>query len=129
MTDNQKRLRQLERQAKKNTKKEKIQKMKIHYLKAQKKSIIRGSFKPSNRQNCLVCGKYIEITAAHHIIPLKNQKDFDTIDHDYVWLCPTHHKLVHLAIDEKEFSETIEMKNKIIEICKGECYDEIIKHD
>ena len=128
MTDAQYRLTQLEKRAKRNIQKAKRNKLELQQVKQQLKSLARRSFKPKGKQDCLVCGKYKDIVSAHHITPLKTQKNRDVLNHDYVWLCPTHHKLVHLAIDGKDFRETTEMKNKIIEISKGECY-EINKHD
>ncbi len=58
----------------------------------------RKEFKPSERCSCFVCGSYKSVTEAHHLIPLHWQYD-NSINppiHDHVWLCPTHHKIVHL---------------------------------
>jgi hypothetical protein len=51
---------------------------------------------------CAVCGKHIEFVHAHHTLPLNVQfelglDDFD-IDHTHDWLCPVHHRYVHMMI-------------------------------
>jgi hypothetical protein len=47
-----------------------------------------------------VCGKFGAVTQAHHVVPLAVQFDrmFDKPDHEHVWLCPTHHVIVHLFL-------------------------------
>jgi hypothetical protein len=60
----------------------------------------RKGFVPSRRQPCLVCGKWRDVSQAHHVIPLARQYDkcFEQPDHEHVWLCPTHHAIVHLLL-------------------------------
>jgi hypothetical protein len=60
----------------------------------------RAEFKPGARQSCFVCGKYRGLTQAHHVYPLALQFDDGRTyaDHEYYWLCPTHHAAVHLHI-------------------------------
>lgn len=57
----------------------------------------RTAFRPSKKEPCGVCGRYQSLAQAHHIYPLSEQVDngVDEIDHAYVWLCPTHHAVVH----------------------------------
>ncbi len=49
-------------------------------------------------QPCCVCGKHIEFTHAHHTLPLNVQYELGAIDaiQDHDWLCPIHHKWVHM---------------------------------
>lgn len=60
----------------------------------------RREFAPSPRRPCAVCGKFKDITHAHHVVPLAVQHDrcFEKPDHEHVWLCPTHHAIVHLFL-------------------------------
>lgn len=60
----------------------------------------RREFVPSPREACAVCGRFREVTHAHHVVPLSAQYDrsFDAPDHEHVWLCPTHHAIVHLIL-------------------------------
>ena len=60
----------------------------------------RASFLPSEREACAVCGQYQSITHAHHIYPLTQQFMDGRAEpcHDHVWLCPTHHAVVHEMI-------------------------------
>lgn len=96
-------------------------------IKAKIKAKQRSEFKPKNKSVCVVCGKHKTITQAHHIYPLSKQKN-DVKNHNYVWLCPNHHKIVHLAIAGESFDETDVKKSKITKIAKGEC-NEIIKYN
>ena len=63
----------------------------------------RKAFKPKKKKCCFVCNKHIDIVEAHHVYPLSMQaKQIQgnlSIDPDntYVWLCPNHHKYIHLA--------------------------------
>ena len=61
----------------------------------------RASFAPSEREACAACGKYQSVSQAHHIYPLAQQYEDgrDQPCHDHVWLCPTHHMVVHEIID------------------------------
>lgn len=60
----------------------------------------RKDFEPSARTPCAVCGQFEALTEAHHVIPLAVQYDkfFEQPNHDHVWLCPTHHTIVHLFL-------------------------------
>jgi ParB-like nuclease domain len=79
------------------------QSLKDKWIKQARKGLVT-----KNRKNCMICGKYRNITESHHLYPLHLQYD-DGIKlpiHDYIWLCPNHHKLVHRCIDtEGEFLE------------------------
>lgn len=71
--------------------------------KAQRKDwmrLARLSFKASEREACAVCGQYQSVSEAHHIYPLSLQfSDGREMPlHDHVWLCPTHHMIVHEMI-------------------------------
>jgi hypothetical protein len=52
------------------------------------------------RQPCAVCGKYLELCDAHHVVPLHIQYSMGLAEpsHDLEWLCPTHHRAVHRGI-------------------------------
>lgn len=60
----------------------------------------RSEFTPGDRQPCYVCKRYSSVTQAHHTIPLTDQYDrvFERPDHTHIWLCPTHHVMVHIVI-------------------------------
>jgi hypothetical protein len=47
---------------------------------------------------CDACGKHIEFVQAHHVLPLNIQFDLGVplAEHDHDWLCPTHHRIVHV---------------------------------
>lgn len=51
-------------------------------------------------QPCAVCGKYPEFTHTHHTLPLNVQFEMAVLDpiQDHDWLCPTHHRHVHMMI-------------------------------
>jgi len=53
------------------------------------------------QQKCFVCDKYQELTQLHHLYPLHLQFDNEVSSPvlEHVWLCPTHHVLVHKRID------------------------------
>jgi hypothetical protein len=59
------------------------------------KDLIRG-----RREPCAVCGKHIEFVHAHHSFPFSLQFEcgVDEPIHDYQWLCPIHHKDVHVLL-------------------------------
>jgi len=63
----------------------------------------RANFNPGRRQACLVCGRFDYVAQAHHVVPLGIQLDlgFEYPDHEHVWLCPTHHAVIHILIDGK----------------------------
>lgn len=70
------------------------------------------------RKPCAVCGKYQALTEAHHIYPLAWQYDNGLLEpnHDHLWLCPTHHKLVHLNIKSHlKSNQSLNMKDTPIE--------------
>lgn len=62
----------------------------------------RLSFNPGRREPCAVCGKFRSVAQAHHVAPLAEQFDqgFTEPDHEHVWLCPNHHAILHLWIDD-----------------------------
>jgi len=55
---------------------------------------------PHKAKPCEVCGKYPEFAHAHHTLPLGVQFDLGVEQpiHDISWLCPMHHKFVHMMI-------------------------------
>lgn len=57
-------------------------------------------FVREGREPCVVCGKYRAFTHAHHSFPLSLQFECGVEDaiHDYQWLCPVHHKNVHVLL-------------------------------
>jgi hypothetical protein len=63
---------------------------------AEFKDLIRG-----RREPCAVCGKYIQFVHAHHSFPFSLQFEcgIDEAIHDYEWLCPVHHKYVHVLLN------------------------------
>lgn len=73
--------------------------------------IARATFSPGEPQDCAICGKYQSVAHAHHVYPLAWQLKDTGInlddpsaylmpDHDHVWLCPTHHALVHKELSD-----------------------------
>lgn len=66
----------------------------------------RQLFVPGFREPCCVCGKFKGIAQAHHVIPLTAQYDrgFRYPDQEYVWLCPNHHAMIHLFIQNNNRS-------------------------
>lgn len=60
----------------------------------------RSKFRPGSRQPCAVCGKYIGLTEAHHIVPLGVQFDAGAVEPIQAldWLCPTHHAAEHFHL-------------------------------
>lgn len=63
----------------------------------------RREFVSSSREPCRVCGRFLAVTHAHHVIPLSLQYDSGKkrANHDHVWLCPTHHAVVHVLLVER----------------------------
>jgi hypothetical protein len=49
---------------------------------------------------CAVCNDYIAFVNAHHCFPLLVQYECSIVDpiHEHKWLCPVHHKLVHVLL-------------------------------
>lgn len=64
----------------------------------------RRDFSPGARQSCSVCGCYSGLAQAHHVAPLASQFDLGIriAVHESVWLCPTHHALVHVFLSSSE---------------------------
>jgi hypothetical protein len=60
----------------------------------------RPEFGPGERKPCFVCHRFEGITQAK--VPLRRQFDlgYETAAHDYEWLCPNHHVIVHFHVDE-----------------------------
>jgi hypothetical protein len=52
------------------------------------------------REPCAVCGKHIDFVHAHHCFPLSLQFECGASEpiQDYEWLCPIHHKYVHVLL-------------------------------
>lgn len=52
------------------------------------------------REPCAVCNDHIAFVHAHHCLPLQVQYECGVDDpiHEYKWLCPVHHKLVHMLL-------------------------------
>jgi hypothetical protein len=67
----------------------------IRNARAEFKDLIRGVRKP-----CAVCGAHIDFVHAHHCFPLSLQFECGTDEpiHEYEWLCPVHHKYVHVLL-------------------------------
>lgn len=65
-------------------------------------SAARLSFDPGPRQSCHICGKFRYVAQAHHVIPLHKQFDrgFKEPDQEHAWLCPSHHAIIHVLIDQ-----------------------------
>ncbi len=79
---------------------------------AQKRAWIaaaRLEFQPGRRQACFVCGGFEPIAQAHHVVPLNEQFEhgFDKPDHEYEWLCPNHHVILHLCIDRSASTQSL----------------------
>lgn len=72
-------------------------------------SASRQIFDPGPREPCWICGKFLSITQAHHVIPLTTQYDrgFQYPDPEHVWLCPNHHAMAHLYIQSDNRSTAI----------------------
>lgn len=85
----------------------------------------RSEFFPGRKRKCQVCGGYKELAQPHHIYPLAVQFWDGLQDpvQDFVWLCPTHHSMVHFVIDKVMKSKPISMP----EFLPGElsCVDRI----
>jgi len=64
----------------------------------------RRNFRPSRRDVCFICQRFEAVTEAHHVVRLADQYDrgFEDPDHEHVWLCPTHHALLHLLLAERD---------------------------
>lgn len=57
-------------------------------------------FERSRPGPCAVCKCSADFAAAHHVFPLSLQWDCGLAEpiHDHAWLCPVHHKLVHVML-------------------------------
>jgi hypothetical protein len=62
----------------------------------------RAEFKDlvGRREVCAVCRKHIDFVHAHHSFPFSLQFEcgVDAPIHDHQWLCPVHHKYVHVLL-------------------------------
>jgi len=84
---------------------------------------IRGAKEP-----CYVCGKYIEISHLHHIVPVEELTVivvyFGLYDENLyiptVWLCPNHHAIHHYMMDKNNSVAdlTLEEMDRYAEIGK-----------
>lgn len=72
-------------------------------------AMARAEFVPSRRASCAICGRFPNLTHAHHTEPLAMQFDRgrSEANHDHVWLCPTHHTAVHILIGQMGANGTI----------------------
>ena len=63
----------------------------------------RREFTAGPSDPCAVCGRYKSVTHAHHVYPLSWQvKDGNVkANHEHLWLCPTHHALVHRILSDQ----------------------------
>ncbi len=79
-------------------------------------------------EHCAVCGKYKMIVEGHHTTPLYLQfkAGFDRAIHDYEWLCPNHHKLVHLYLSNPEDLRVVDSDPDFIRIIQVAVKSEII---
>jgi hypothetical protein len=52
------------------------------------------------REPCVVCQKYVDFAHSHHSFPLSLKFDCGIREaiHEYQWLCPIHHKCVHVLL-------------------------------
>lgn len=63
---------------------------------------IRSWDKDSQPCDCFICGQYKVVAELHHVVPVRELAEKIVIDRQqlktvaYVWLCPNHHRLVHL---------------------------------
>jgi hypothetical protein len=57
---------------------------------------------PTEKMPCAVCNKHAAFVHAHHLLPLAIQFELgiesEEADHSFEWLCPVHHKYVHMMI-------------------------------
>jgi len=85
------------------------QKLKGEWIKNQRKN-----FNPSAKKDCDVCGKYKDVSEAHHLAPLyiQYERKITPCLQNHVWLCPTHHKIVHLVINNAFNSKEVELNIK-----------------
>ena len=60
----------------------------------------RHALKPGEKQPCVVCGQHATVAHAHHLAPLSLQWDAGIREpiQDFVWVCPTHHAIVHVLL-------------------------------
>jgi hypothetical protein len=51
---------------------------------------------------CAVCEQHKQFVHAHHVFPLRLQFDAGMweVNHEHYWLCPVHHKYVHLYFSD-----------------------------
>ena len=85
----------------------------------------RKALRPGDKQPCVLCGGHAGVTHAHHVAPLGMQYDVGIRDaeQEYLWLCPTHHALVHAAINEALRGEqTAAFDGETIAEHIAECY-------
>lgn len=80
-------------------------------------SLARKEFKQltKNKECCCVCGKYKYISEAHHIYPLSIQvlNGVKKPIQDFVWLCPTHHKIIHMVISKGSIFNFIDIDDLV----------------
>lgn len=58
------------------------------------------SVAPLRTEPCAVCQQHAEFGHAHHSVPLNVQFELgiENALHDFIWLCPTHHRHMHMMI-------------------------------
>lgn len=82
--------------------------------------LARDTFSASARRPCWICGKFKNLTQAHHIFPLSHQWRLGVSlpigDHE--WLCPNHHVAMHILIGGL-FSKKEEMSAASHDVLKG----------
>lgn len=86
-------------------------------------AIGRSAFNPGIRMACRVCGQHKSVAHAHHVVPLARQFSLGFLEpnNDFVWLCPTHHSMVHVVIplvpkivDSEEKIDVSDAYNRIV---------------
>lgn len=63
----------------------------------------RKRFHPGPRKPCEVCSGHPLTTHAHHVTPLAMQFEAGLLVpvQAFAWVCPNHHSLIHLVLEQK----------------------------
>jgi hypothetical protein len=85
----------------------------------------RAEFRPSPQSACVVCKKYPSLSEAHHLTPLSWQYERGNrvADHRHAWLCPTHHRALHMlmgAEGEEEQKKGRRAVNVVVDLARDE---------